>query len=319
MRKSVIIIPLILLVMGCSRYSNVITTQLNELPEPNRQETRNIAIFRKGKIIDNDKPYIILGKVFAERKHKKENLEKDMIALMKTPAINAGADALMGFQTNTSYINWFENDLDWGSAVAIKYVENEIVNQKLDFMVDLLPISYSDKLDSLDVRESEFQIINAARYSLEKLGYYIILSNNATSYEEIESMSIEDLARIGSPYSNIILLITLERTGSFNVAIAAHAHAKINARMIDKHTGEVIVDKTKLTTTGGITTGLLNVIYESSARKNIVGICTEALISSMPSCHNGFQAGCEIYKQEEEKRKKIIERREKRINGRKRK
>jgi len=314
MLKPVFLIPLVLLVVGCSRYSNVITTQLNESSEPGNQVTRNITVFRKGEIIDNDKPYKILGKVFAERKHKKVNLDEDMIALMRTPAIKAGADALMSFQTNTSYINWFENDLDWGSAVAIKYVENETVNQTIDFMIDLLPISYSSKLDSLDVRESDFQIMNAARYSLEKLGYYVLLSNNAVSPEEIESMSVEDLERIGSPNSNRILLITLERTGKFNVAIAAHANAKINVKMINKHTGEVIIDKTKLTTTGGITTGLLNVLYESSARKNIVGICTEALISSMPSCHNGFQAGYEIYKQEEEKRQNTLERRERRIN-----
>jgi len=305
MHKLVHLILLVLVVVGCSRYK-VITTQLSESPDANNLKTQNVAVFRKGEIVDTNKPYQILGKIFVEIRNKKGISDEAVLDIMKKPGIKAGADAFVNFNTGHLQFSWSEDHLNWGSALAIKYGSTEISNQKTDYMIDLMPIIYSDKVDTLVARESDSKIINTAVFSLERLGYSVSLCDDVISYEKLSSMSVENIQNLGHTSSNLIFLITMEKKRDLNLALIASSTAKINAKLIQKNTAEVLVEKTH---TGGAGSGLglLNVIVTTSTRKNAVKYCTNELISKFPSCHNGFKAGYEMYKQKIEKRKKSLE------------
>lgn len=310
MNKQYFIIPLLLLIVGCSTHSYVVTTQLGDLPESKDITNASIELYKEGMTVD--KPYNILGKVFAERKYKKNTMEEDLIDLIREPAINSGADALIGFHSGILYLYLSTDKMEWGSALAVKYIEDKEVSPRADFMLTLLPVANVHELDSLDLEYHKECITNTAMYTLEKLGYYVTCSDYPTTYEEVTKMKHDELVTIGDHKSNLVMIITIEKIKGINVALMAANSAKLNAKLIMKDTGELILDKTRTSAT--MATGLLGVIADSSVRKNIASLCTENMLSDIPSCYDGFNKNeFEKYMEEEKKNVERRKRREERI------
>ena len=182
-------------------------------------------------------PYSVLGQVFVEKRQfnmfDAKPTDEYLTDLMLEPASDLGADALIGFHSGLAGYDPRLKQKRYASALAVKFVDEttESETDRLDLVVCLLPLLRPDSSESTSVYDS--QALDAARYQLEKRGYFAIVPSEAPSLtiQDLQSAEDDTLRAICGEQAGYVAIVSLDNE-FLEVVVSAQLYSRIR-RTVD--------------------------------------------------------------------------------------
>jgi hypothetical protein len=226
------------LVTGCA--ANVCTTRADGLIYEKRVAEDEVAVLSEGE--QPSGPYQILGSIFAEKRGTAltQPKEEHLVSLMKEPASEMGADALVGVHSS-NYWGEVPNTIKrWAGALAVRFLDAEEQAQEVDFIVVVPPVINMSEEDAEQQQKDNTMARMTTQYYLEKLGYYSVLVDESLDQAALAVMSEEELDAFGGKDAALVLLLALKKGSKANIGIAAGSSYVLSAELFSKGSREIV-------------------------------------------------------------------------------
>lgn len=241
---------ILLLLIICSCGPTIRVTKYGDTRVSKLTNKRDIGIFTD--LEPASQSCQVLGKIYVKKFAPtifSKVSELEVIELMKESASKLGANALIGVRSSlysNNKINAGTGVERWGSGIAVilASADSDIVQEKVDFCISILPVI--NNLKGTEIHQYDDIIQKTSQYHLETLGYYALIVNDVevVSMKDISAMDSNDLDKLVGKISSLILLLSIESAREWDI-FGQTAAVAIKASLINKETREIVWENTE--------------------------------------------------------------------------